>query len=118
MKHLSAPALILTSFLLQNPAWASNCQGLADELKAMKKAQQTMLESLAENHHKMAANLNEVAVDLDLANGSLPSPVIKSLRGDAKAYQKRGDSARLQAQKLDQATSDLIQRVEGCLKIR
>lgn len=116
MKLLSAPVVILTSFLLQNPAWASNCKGLSEELRAMKKAQQSMLQSLADNHLKMADSLMEVTVDLELSNGDLPSPVMKSLRGDAKAYQKRGESARIQAQKLDQATAALIQRVEGCLK--
>lgn len=97
-------------------SWASSdCNDLVGELRAMKKAQQVILQSLADNHQKFSLTLSELATETELANGKVSNTVIKSMRESSRSFKNRGQTAENQADKLGEATSDLIERVESCL---
>ncbi|MBX3040075.1 MAG: hypothetical protein KF789_05125 [Bdellovibrionaceae bacterium] len=108
-------ALMILLIIGKTPVYGASCSELVDELKAMKQAQQVILKSLADNHGQFASSLDELATEVEMSNGKVPGPALKSLRTTAKAYRNRGESAQKQAQKLDQATASLIEEVQNCL---
>ncbi len=94
----------------------ASCKELVTELQLMRKAQNQIIDGLASNHEQIASSLNKVSHDLMFYNKPAPLKVIHNINGMASVYRKRGEKGKDQAQSLDQATNDLIQRISLCLK--
>jgi hypothetical protein len=90
---------------------ANKCQVLKEELKAMQQAQTQIMQSLVNNHEVFASSLEEYSA----AVGVAPVKVTKEMNKSADAFRARGLQAKRIADKLNQATSDLIARVSQCL---
>lgn len=114
MKLLFA-ALLMIPFLYAGEVRAGNCQELVVELKAMKKAQQEIMGSLANNHETFAVAVEEIAADLELRASKLPVKAAQSMNKTAQAFRQRGVQAKKTVGMLGDATDDLISRVETCL---
>lgn len=95
---------------------AVNCDEVLSDLQAMRRAQRSILVSLANNHESFASSLEEVTADLELYSKKVPAKALKSMNKTASAFRARGIKAKRQADNLDEATADLIDNVERCLK--
>jgi hypothetical protein len=116
---LKISSLVTTSFFLfhtQVADAATSCKDFSAELQLLRKAQGQIINGLADNHEKMADSLVQISRDLRFYSKPAPIKVIHNMNGMAKAYRKRGEKAKTQAQLLDDATADLIQRISLCLK--
>lgn len=103
-------------FLLPLTSQASiECKGLVKELEGMRQAQQVMLVSLASNHEVFASSVEDITAELQLSSKKVPNKTLKSMNKTAQAFRIRGLKAKRQAEQLDEATADLIERVALCL---
>ncbi|UYL08657.1 hypothetical protein B9G69_016565 [Bdellovibrio sp. SKB1291214] len=113
-------ALILSSALVLMTTVASasgeNCKALKAELIAMKDAQTQMMGSLVSNHETFASTLEEYSDNLVTSSGDAPKKAItKEMKASAKAFRTRGVQGKRMAEKLQEATGDLLSRVAECL---
>jgi len=104
--------------LIASPTWASSkCSQLKEELQAMQKAQQQIVSSLVNNHESFASTLEEYSdASKSAQSSSEKKSVSQEMDKSAEAFRTRGVQGKEMAQKLNQATADLFNRVEACLK--
>lgn len=95
---------------------AVNCDGLLEDLETMRKAQQSIILSLASNHETFAASLEDVTSEFELYSKKVPAKALRSMNKTAKAFRARGIKAKAQADRMDEATAELIESVAQCLK--
>jgi len=109
--------ILFVSLLLSvNSVHANECTELVEELQSMRKAQQTMLKSLSDNHDLFATTLESYSDALSATAGKVHKTVTTNMNESAKSFRQRGAAARLTSAKLDRATSDLISRIEKCVR--
>ena len=94
----------------------SSCRALVEELNAMKKAQNQMINSLAQNHDIFADQLSDLSFELALYKKTVPQKALESMEKSAQAYRVRSLKAQETAQRLDGLTTSLINRIQRCLK--
>jgi hypothetical protein len=92
------------------------CSELVSELKTMQKAQQAMLTSLTANHETFARTIEDLTSEIELRERQVPDDALRSMDKTAQAFRQRGNQARQSVAKMDAATTDLVQRIEKCLK--
>lgn len=111
--------LLILSTLTAAPVWASSakCSQLKDELQAMQKAQQQIMLSLVNNHETFASTLEEYSDSAKAAQSSSEKKIVsQDMNKSADAFRSRGIQAKEMSERLNQATADLFNRVEACLK--
>ncbi len=112
--------MIMMTFLggifLADMASAASCSDLRTELESLRRAQQSLMTSLANNHDLFADSLEDVSSELDLKSSRVSPTVVRSMKKTAKAFRQRGQQGHVAADKLDTATADLIERIGQCLK--
>lgn len=115
---MKAMALWITAMMMTAslPAFAADCKGLMQELESMRKAQQALMLSLANNHETFATVIEETSTQLELSNKKVPKKVLQNLNQTAQAFRQRGVKAKDQVELLNEATADVIESVEQCLK--
>lgn len=91
------------------------CSDLVAELKAMQKAQQTLLGSLTDNHETFARTIENLTGAIENSPGQVSEESLRSIDKAAQAFRQRGAQARKSVAKMDAATSNLVQRIEKCL---
>lgn len=116
MRFVSVISVYLLAFLLATTSFASDCREMVDELAAMKRAQQVMLETLSSNHELFAVTLESYSDALGQSQGKLHKVLSNNMNDAAKSFRHRGNAAKSSAQKLDRATNDLVLRLQKCLK--
>lgn len=94
----------------------SSCRALVEEMKQMKQAQNQIINSLAQNHDTFADQLSDLSFELALYKKTVPQKALQAMEKSAQAYRVRAMKAQDTAQKLDDLTGDLIERVQSCLK--
>lgn len=100
----------------KTPAYGSpDCGEVLKEMQALRKAQQSLLLSLASNHEDFASSMEELSADLGHVKKA-PPKALKNMTKTAQAYRNRGLTAKRQAASLDQATLQLTEEIEACLK--
>lgn len=106
-------SLVLTLLMTSEVFAASSakCQGLKEELMAMKQAQSQIMQSLVNNHETFASSMEEYSQDVVKA----PKATAKEMNKSAQAFRTRGVQGKRIAAKLDHATEELIQKVAECL---
>lgn len=115
MKSISM--LIAAALLSVNAQASTNCGELRQELDAMKRAQQDMMESLVNNHETFASTMEEYSSSVSASKGgTLNKTISKKMGASAQAFRTRGIQGKRMQLKFEQASSDLISRVEACLK--
>ena len=82
----------------------------------MKKAQNQIITSLAQNHDTFADQLSDLSFELALYKKTVPNKALAAMEKSAQAYRVRSHKAQETAQKLDDMTNDLIERIQRCLK--
>lgn len=111
------PMLIVASLLSINAQASTNCGELRQELAAMKRAQVDMMESLVNNHETFASTMEEYSSSVSNSKGgTLNRAISKKMGASAQAFRTRGIQGKRMQLKFEQASSDLISRVEACLK--
>lgn len=114
-------SLILVTGWITSAQAASNCAGVAEDLKAMQKAQQSISESLIDNHSSFASILEGYSDTLS-TSATLGQPVTKeavtNMNESAKAFRLRGQNAQKLNIKLNQASDQVIAKAIECLKSR
>lgn len=108
--------LCLTVSLFSQVALAKSCSELKHELKAMQQAQQTIMQSLVNNHETFSSTLEEFSGQIFEAEISTSASVSAEMNHSAESFRKRGVRAKQLSQKLNQSTQDLLARVASCLK--
>lgn len=102
-------------------AASSDCATVAEDLKAMQKAQQSISSSLISNHETFASVLEENS-DVLKTSATLGQPVTKesvnNMNESAKAFRLRGQNAQKLNVKLNQASDQVIAKAIECLKSR
>jgi hypothetical protein len=112
----SIPMLIVAALLSVN-AQASNCGELRQELDAMKRAQQDMMESLVNNHETFASTMEEYSSSISVAKGGpLNKTISKKMGASAQGFRTRGIQGKRMQMKFETASNDLMNRVEACLR--
>lgn len=117
-QRLLALIAVMGGIFLANYAHAAtaDCGEIVDEMEAMRKAQNTLLTSLASNHETFAVTVEDLRTDLELHSKNVPPRALKAMGRTAQAFRVRGVQGRKSAEKLNEATADLISRLETCLK--
>lgn len=82
----------------------------------MKRAQSQVINSLAQNHDVFADQLSDLSFELALYKKTVPQKALESMEKSAQAYRVRSLKAQETAQRLDDLTVSLIQRIQRCLK--
>lgn len=109
-------ALLICFISLSAQAQASTqCAQLKEELKAMRLAQQKIMQSLVNNHESFASSLEEYSTVMKTAHGVSNNAVPSQMENSAQAFRNRGLQGKKMAAKLDEATGDLLERVSACL---
>lgn len=93
-----------------------NCRSLVDELSQMRKAQNHIILSLADNHDMFAEQLSDLSFELALYKKTVPQKALQSMDKSSEAYRLRSQKARETAEQLNSLTTSLINRIHGCLK--
>ncbi len=116
--------LIFTIFLaiITSSAMASgNCASVANDLRAMQRANQNISSSLIGNHESFATILEGYSDTLS-TSASLGRPVTKeavlNMNEGARAFRVRGQNAMKLNFKLNQASDQVIAKAIECLKLR
>lgn len=92
------------------------CGALQQELELMRKAQNQIVTSLARNHDIFADQLSDLSFELSIYKKTVPTKALVAMEKSSEAYRKRAQKAFESADKLDASTSDLIKRIQSCLK--
>ena len=97
-------------------ASSSRCGALNQELELLRKAQNQIVTSLARNHDVFADQLSDLSFELSIYKKTVPTKALVAMEKSSEAYRKRAQKAFESADKLDASTSDLIKRIQSCLK--
>jgi hypothetical protein len=92
------------------------CQNLKSELENMKLAQSSIIHSLIQNHYLFAEQLGDLSFELALYKKTIPQKTIESMDKSAQAYRIRSLKAEKTAEKLEDLTLNLINKIQKCLK--
>ena len=110
-------AMLFAAALLSVNAQASNCGELRQELDAMKRAQQEMMESLVNNHETFASTMEEYSTSVSAAKGgTLNKTISKKMGASAQAFRTRGIQGKRMQAKFQTASDDFTSRLNECLK--
>jgi hypothetical protein len=113
----TAPIVIRAPAAAEKPIRStSSCRALVEEMNEMKKAQYQIISSLARNHDTFADQLSDLSFELALYKKTVPTKALEAMEKSAQAYRIRAHKAEETAVKLDDSTSDLIERIQRCLK--
>lgn len=94
----------------------ASCRELVQEMNQMKKAQNQIIQSLAQNHDVFADQLSDLSFELALYKKTVPAKALESMEKSAQAYRVRFHKAQETAQRLDDLTVNLIEKLQACLK--
>ena len=94
----------------------SSCRALVEEMNQMKNAQNQIITSLAQNHDTFADQLSDLSFELALYKKTVPQKALIAMDKSAQAYRVRSHKAQETAQNLNDMTTDLINRIQRCLK--
>lgn len=96
-----------------------NCKDVAEDLKAMQSAQQSISESLISNHDVFADQMQDYSIILSTSS-AMGQPVTKDavtkMTSTSKSFRERGENARKLNKKLVAASDEVIARAISCLK--
>ena len=94
----------------------SPCLNLVGELQSMRRAQNQIITSLAQNHDMFATQLSDLSFELALYKKTVPQKALIAMEKSAEAYRGRSTKAMDTAERLDESTADLIKRIQRCLR--
>lgn len=106
----------VVGFVLSVNAMASECAMLVAELQAMKKANNTIHNSLISNHEMFSTTMESYSEALSETAGRAHKTVSENMLSSANSFRERGLKAQKMSKKLDVASDDLIHRISKCLK--
>jgi hypothetical protein len=114
-------SFIIITGLTSTVMASGNCASVAEDLKAMQKANQSISTSLIGNHESFASILEEYSNTLG-TSANLGQPVTKeavtNMNESAKAFRVRGQNAQKLNLKLNQASDQVIAKAIECFKLR
>lgn len=113
---LNSIALGLLSIPVYTHGVSSRCSDINQELELLRKAQNQIVTSLARNHDVFADQLADLSFELSIYKKTVPPKALVAMEKSSEAYRKRAQKAFESADKLDASTSDLIKRIQSCLK--
>ena len=92
---ISAISLMAILFAVTSAQASTNsCRELVIELQLLRKAQNQIILSLAENHITAAKGIDEVSTQLSFYNRPAPMKVIHNMKNSANALNKRGEKGK------------------------
>ena len=109
--------LFAMTLFVSHLCWAGeSCKSLGLELEEMRKAQNQMMISLADNHLSLAKTLQLYGTSLENSSGKITKLTSTSLKKTSTSLRRRGQKALELAERLDQDSSDLISEIQKCLR--
>lgn len=93
-----------------------SCADLPTVLQDMKKAQQSIHQSLIGNHEMMAQSLDSYTDALVQTGGKAHKTVSENMKKASTSLRDRADKAQVIALKLNENTEEVLKTVEKCLK--
>lgn len=110
--YLSLP--VYTTQAFASPR--GRCENALSELQLLRKAQNQIITSLAQNHDVFADQLSDLSFELAIYKKSIPPKALTAMEKSAQAYRLRSQKAFETADRLDASTADLIKKIQSCLK--
>ncbi len=92
------------------------CENVLSDLQLLRKAQNQIITSLAQNHDVFADQLSDLSFELAIYKKTVPPKALSAMEKSAQAYRLRSQKAFETADKLDASTADLIKKIQSCLK--
>lgn len=112
-----AVLLFAMTLFISHLCWAGeSCKELGLELDQMRKAQNQIVVSLADNHLSLAKTLQMYGSSLDMGSSKVTKLTSNSLKKTSSSLRRRGQNALELAERLDQQSEDLILEIQKCLK--
>ena len=108
--------VLCLSWFVAISAFAEDCSDVAAEMEAMKKAQGAIQASLVANHHMIADTMESYSEALSSTAGRAYKTISSNMLNSSTSIRERSQKAKKTAIKLDQATSELMQKITKCLK--
>ena len=108
--------VLCLGWLVTLSAAAEDCSDVTAEMEAMKKAQGAIQASLVANHHMIADTMESYAEALSSTAGRAYKTISSNMLNSSTSIRERSLKAKKTAIKLDQATTELIQKITKCLK--
>ena len=96
-------------------AFANDCANLAESLKGLQKAQNSVSGSLIQNHELMAETLLSYSEALTDSKGKAHQSIARNMNKISEAFKARGSKAKVQSEAISERTEELIKLAEKCI---
>lgn len=96
-------------------AEAKTCSQLTEDLRAMQKAQSSLLETMVRKNESMASTLDEYATTFSVKK-NLRKADLTGMKRSAQAFRNHQDREEKLVQRFESKTEQLISQIEDCLK--
>ncbi len=95
-------------------ASANDCATLAESLKGLQKAQNSVSSSLVKNHEMMAETLLSYSEALTDSKGKAHQSIANNMNKISEAFKARGSKAKVLSESISEKTNQLIKLAEKC----
>ncbi len=102
-------------FAMVSGAEARSCSELTQDLRAMQKAQASLLQSMIRKNESMASTLDQYAQTLGTKKNLRKSDTL-GMRKSATAFRNHQEREEKLVRRFENKTDELISQVEECLK--
>lgn len=92
-----------------------SCAQLVRQLRAMEKAQQSLLTSMVGKNDSMATTLDQYAKNFEIQGHRLQKSDVQSLKRSAQAFRRHGDREMGLVVRFEKSSEELLSKVEACL---
>lgn len=92
-----------------------SCLHLIQQLRAMEKAQQSLLTTMVGKNDAMATTLDQYARNFETSGRRLQKSDVVSLKRSAQAFRRHGDREMGLVVRFEKSSEELISKVESCL---
>lgn len=93
---------------------ANDCASLAESLKGLQKAQNSVSGSLVQNHDLMAETLVSYSEALSDSRGKAHQSIANNMNRISDSFKARGAKAKVLSQAISDKTEELIKLAEKC----
>lgn len=110
-------ALVLSAIILmtKTTAHAKSCSDLNHELRAMQKAQSTLLQTMVKKNDSMASTLDQFSESFSVKS-KLKKTDLVGMKKSAQAFRRHQDREEKLVERFQNKTAELLDEVESCLR--
>jgi hypothetical protein len=104
-----------TVFAKESVSETSSCNQLILQLRAMEKAQESLLGSMVRKNESMATTLDQYAQNFEDKGQRVQKSDLLSLKRSAQAFRKHGDREKGLVVRFEKSSEELLSKVQSCL---